>query len=82
MFDISTLSKLTQRPSAAKAWQHPSGSAAPIPAFPPLRPLPLEEQDASYFAASANIESFSYISIKKRPPSLKKQFGTDVLYTL
>ena len=50
-----------QRPSSAKLWQMPHPAALPtIPGRCP-RPTPLEAHDTSYFAASANIFSFSSV---------------------
>ena len=53
------LSSDTQRPSGVYEWQMPDPSAEPIPPFYAFRPrMPLLEQEASYFAASARIASF------------------------
>jgi hypothetical protein len=53
------LSSEMQRPSSAKLWQMPQAEALPMPPFELLRCVPLEAHDTSYFAAPANILSFS-----------------------
>ena len=67
-------------PSAVKEWQQPEGVAAPI--IPSLlsRPFPLDEQEASYFAASARILSFSYISTKPLPFKIRTNVLTGILF--
>lgn len=52
------------RPSALKLWQIPAFAAEPIPPGVFCRVEPDDEQEASYFAASDSILSFSDISIK------------------
>ena len=57
-------SRLTQRPSGVKLWQHPEKRTSPsFPAFAE-RDEPDDVQATSYFAASAKISSFVMRSIR------------------
>lgn len=51
--------KEIHRPSSAKLWQIPQPAALPIIPFFPERDVPLDAQDTSYLADSANTFSFS-----------------------
>ena len=63
---ISTFKRLTQRPSAEKAWQMPGALALPMLPALPCRSTPLEVQATSYLALSAKIVSFCIISTGSR----------------
>jgi hypothetical protein len=52
-------SREIHRPSSAKLWQIPHPAALPTIPFFPERVVPLDAQDTSYLADSANIFSFS-----------------------
>ena len=56
-----------QRPSALKEWQIPAFAAEPSVPLAPWRVEPEEEQDTSYFAASARIVNLSIRFIKATP---------------
>ena len=60
------LNKEIHLPSLDQLWQIPETLAFPIPLLVFLRLLPLELQETSYFAESANKFNLSIISIK--PP--------------
>lgn len=55
--------KEIHRPSAPQVWQIPEAFPLPIPSFLFFRLLPLELQEASYFAESANIFNLFRVSI-------------------
>jgi hypothetical protein len=60
----------TQRPSGVQLWQQPDGNVIPVV---PFRLLPLDEHDASYFAASAKTAIFSSTFIALIPHTAQHQ---------
>ena len=64
-----TFSNEMQRPSSANEWQMPTPPTV-LPTMPalPLRTVPLDEHDTSYFADSASIRSFSRVFSVSMPP--------------
>lgn len=62
-------------PSAPQLWQMPATLPLPIPLFVFFRLLPLELQEASYFAESARIFNLSKISILS-PPNVCTYYTT------
>ena len=57
---ISIFKSEIHLPSAAKEWHIPQLAALPIPSLVFFLSLPLDEQDASYLAASERITNFSF----------------------
>ncbi len=57
-----TFSREMQRPSSANEWQMPTPpTVLPTIPFLPLRTVPLDEHDTSYFADSASIRNRSIV---------------------
>ena len=59
LFVSMIFSREIQRPSSAKLWHIPLPSALPISPFLCDREVPLDAQDTSYLADSANIFNLS-----------------------
>lgn len=67
LFVMSIFKRDTHRPSGVKEWQIPAFAAEPMVPFGPCLVEPEEEQDTSYLAASARIDSFSMRFINVLP---------------
>src|SRR5699024_11147576 len=76
-----TFNRETHRPSAEKVWQQPAMVVLPTCPGRPCRSRPLEEQEASYLAASARIFSLSSSSTPIPPMTehLYHYYRTNVL---